>query len=207
MHPISNKGQASGLVLFFYHHTITLFSFSLLTWNSYISLMLNMGGWGPLPISEASGALGSVPSELRATIYIYNLPDLHRNVSSSSIISLPILHPPLPYSHSLLDYSVSISSPPYDSTFPFLIPRVSRMGCSHHRLDRHIPGFRSATRHKFIIGLFTMYSATVFWRQAIYTPIASSPTIASADLMVGYTHVPYRLHLVPMPDIHCTSRW
>ena len=40
-------------------------------------------------------------------------------------------------------------------------------GSSHHCLDRHIPGFRSAAKHRSMIGRVAMYCATVIWWQAI----------------------------------------
>ena len=67
--------------------------------------------------------------------------------------------------------------------------------------------FRSASRQKSMIGKVAMYCATVFWRQAIYTPISSSPTISSATPTGGYTHVPSHWSLGPMPVIRRTTRW
>ena len=52
-----------------------------------------------------------------------------------------------------------------------------------------------------------MYCTTVFWRQVIYNPISSSPTIASANPIGGYTHVPYRWGSDNMLAIRHTARW
>ena len=35
---------------------------SILTWPLYINSVINIGGWNSLPIAEARGALGSVPT-------------------------------------------------------------------------------------------------------------------------------------------------
>ena len=45
-------------------------SLYILTWTPCINRMLNIGGWGYLPRSEASNALGTIPSGLRATLYL-----------------------------------------------------------------------------------------------------------------------------------------
>ena len=71
---------------------------------------------------------------------------------------------------------------------------------------RHSPVFCSATRHNSMIGRVKMYCEIVFWRQSIYSPISSIPTIDSAAPMDLYTHVPSRLHLGPRPAIRRTTR-
>ena len=63
---------------------------------------------------------------------------------------------------------------------------ISRVGCSHHLLDRITPGLRSSTKNKSIILLVAMYCATMFYHRAIYTPISSSPIIARSTRMDGY---------------------
>ena len=83
---------------------------------------------------------------------------------------------------------------------------IFRAGCSHHCLDGRIPRFRSAAKHKSMIGQVAIYCATVFWRRAIHTLISSSPDIASAAPMGEYTHVPYGQRLGPMPAIRCAAR-
>ena len=47
----------------------------------------------------------------------------------------------------------------------------------------------------------------MFWQQAIYTQISSSPTIASAAPMHGYTHVPFSWRSGRMPAIRQTAQW
>ena len=78
---------------------------------------------------------------------------------------------------------------------------ISRAGFSHHRLDRLIPGFRSSAKHKSMIGQVAIYFVTVFCWRAIYTLISSSPNIASAAPIGGYTHVLSRWRLGTMPAI------
>ena len=163
--------------------------------------MLNIGGWSSVPGEETSGVLGTVLIGLHAALY----PTCQSFVRSPLVllvISVPYLH------HSLYYYpstSPTTSTSPYNSsppppppsthTFaaacPVLIPRISRAGSYHHCLDMSIPGFCSATRHKSMIGRVTIYCATLFWQREIYTPISSSPTVASAAPMGVYTHVPH----------------
>ena len=121
----------------------------------------------------------------------------------------PYLHPSLPFSTSPSpsDSSITFSTPSSASAFPALIPRISRVGCSHHRLNIRSPGFRSAARNKYMIVWVAMYCATVFWWREIYALILSRPTIASAAPMGEYTHVPSRWFLGPMPVIRCTAQW
>ena len=57
--------------------------------------MIDVEGCNSLPGAEARGALGIVPSGLRAT-YISIPPDLLQNVSSSATISFYPRRPPLP---------------------------------------------------------------------------------------------------------------
>ena len=45
-------------------------SLSLLTWYPCIASMPNIEGWSSLPGAEASCKLGTVPSGLRATLYL-----------------------------------------------------------------------------------------------------------------------------------------
>ena len=49
----------------------SLISLSLLTWPTCIYSMINIGGRSSLPGSEAKDALGTIPSGLRATLYLY----------------------------------------------------------------------------------------------------------------------------------------
>ena len=136
--------------------------FSLLIWPACIASVLNIGGWGSLPGEEASGSLGKVPIGLHAILY----PMHHTSVRLSLVllvISVPFLHPSLPYSPSPSpsDYSVTVSSPPSASACPALIPRMSREGCSRHHLDMRSPSFCSAARHNSMIVRVAMYCATV----------------------------------------------
>ena len=84
------------------HHEVTGYislSLSLLTWFPYIGRVLNIGGWSSLPGAEASGALGIVPVGLHVTLY----PICQTSAQSSLVllvISVPSLHPTLPYSPS-----------------------------------------------------------------------------------------------------------
>ena len=55
-----------------------------------------------------------------------------------------------------------VSSPLSASTCPSLIPMVSRAVCSHHCLDRRIPGVRSVAKSKSMIGRISMFCATLF---------------------------------------------
>ena len=107
--------------------------------------------------------------------YISIPPDFRRNVSGYSTISLSPHCLPLPYSPSNSNSSTPVYSPPSSATRLALIPMISRAGCSHHRLDRRIPVFRSAAKHKSMIVRVVIYCAAVFWWQAIYIP--QSPTV------------------------------
>ena len=142
-------------------------------------------------------------------LYISTPSDLLQNLSSSSTILFSPRHPPLPYSTSPSDsgYSPPVSSPPSAASCPSLIPMISRASCSHHLLDGHIHGFRSAAKHNSVIVRFEMHCAAVFWRREVYTPISPSPTIFSSAPMVGYTPVPSRWRLRSMPAILRAARW
>ena len=139
--------------------------------------------------------------------YISNMPDLRQNISGSYIISFHHRHPTLPYSLSPSDSSVPISPPSSDDSCPALIPRIYRAGCSQHFMDRRIPRFFSASRHNYMKVQVAMYCATMFWRRAIYNPISSSTTIASATPMCGYTHVSFCWRLGPITTIHHAAWW
>ena len=52
-----------------------------------------------------------------------------------------------------------------------------------------------------------MYFETVFWRQAIYTPIPYYTTVASTAPMGGYNHVLSSLNSSPMTAIHQNAWW
>ena len=152
--------------------------------------MLNIGGWNYLPISEASGTLGTVPSGLHPTLYLSpTRPPLKRLWFFYHIIPSPSSAPTLP-SLSLQFLLPCLPPPPSAPECPALIPRISKAVYSHHCLDRRIPVFRSTARHKSMIGLVVMYCVTMFWRRAIKNPISSSPTIYSTTPISGYTHVP-----------------
>ena len=56
------------LFLIINHNTLTI---SLLTWPIFIYSILNVGGYISLPGSEARVSSGTVPSGLRATLYIH----------------------------------------------------------------------------------------------------------------------------------------
>ena len=82
-------------------------SLSILTWNPCIATMINIGGWISLPGTEDSGALGTVPIGLRATLY----PILQTSVWLSLVllfILVPYFHTSLPCSNFLSDSSVSV---------------------------------------------------------------------------------------------------
>ena len=78
-------------------------SLSLLTWPPWISRFLNIGGWNSLPWLESRGASGTVPSGLRATLY---------------------LHPTSPPPKRLRFFYHIIPSPQYDSTLLSLSLRL-----------------------------------------------------------------------------------
>ena len=142
-------------------------------------------------------------------LYISNPPDLLWNVSGSSTTSFYLRRPPpLILSLSIrLQLLPPVSSLPSAATYPALILMIFRASCSHHLLNRRIPGFRSSAKHKSMIGRVAIYCATMFWRRAIYTPISSNPTIVSATPMSRYTHVPSRWRLGPMPAIRRAAWW
>ena len=101
--------------MYFFHQYIffpmTLSLLSLLTWPSCITSVLNIMGWSYLPIAEASVALCTIPIGLRATLS----PIRHTSVRSSLIIlaiSVPSLHPYLPYSPSPPPPIITSLSPP-----------------------------------------------------------------------------------------------
>ena len=122
----------------------------LLTWPPCIAGILNIGGWISLPGAEDSGTLGTVHIGLCSTLY----PIRQTSVLSSlvlPVISVPSLHTSLPYSPSSYYSSIPVPSTPSSASCPALIPRISRSGCSHHRLDRHSPVFLFSSRHKFMI--------------------------------------------------------
>ena len=136
------------------------------------------GGGGPLPRVEASGTLVTIPIGLRVILY----PRCQISFRSSLVllvISVPSLHPYLPKSTSPYpspspspyDYSVPNPppTPPSSAACLTIIPRISRVGCSHHFLDRCSPRFRSAARKKSMIGRVAIYCTTVLWRREIYT--------------------------------------
>ena len=166
--------------------------------------MLNIGGWVSLHGEEASGALSTAPSGLRATLHIppVRLPSkrlwflYHIIPSPSSASTL------LPLSLRLQFFCPHILLPHLHCCISHHYPQDNQAVCSHHLLDRRIPGFRSTARHKSMIGWVAMYWVKVFWWREIYTPISSSATIASATPMGGYTHVPSHLRLGPMPVRH-----
>ena len=62
------------LLIYFYSMLINLgknpLSVSLFTWPPCIASMLNIGGWSSLPWAEPRGALGTVHSGLRDTLYL-----------------------------------------------------------------------------------------------------------------------------------------
>ena len=88
-------------------------SLSLLTWPPCIAIIINIGGWSPLTGSEASGALGTVPSGLCATLYLSSTrPPSKRLWFFYHIIPSPSSPPPLPYSPSPSDSSVPVFPPP-----------------------------------------------------------------------------------------------
>ena len=89
----------------------------------------------------------------------------------------PSLHTSLSYSPSPSNYSFPVSPPTSDIAYPAIIPRISILVCSHHCLDSYSHGFCSAAIHNSMIGRVTIFS-NVFWWQAIYTLISSSPTVS-----------------------------
>ena len=171
--------------------------------------VISIGGWGYLPWAESSGALVTATIRSHDTLCIICHIYMYDRIWFSYSFQYPSLHPSIYYSPSLSssDSSVPISLPPYDAACPTLISMISREGCSNHCLDRRSPGFRSTARHKFVIVQVAMYCATMLWRRAIYAPISSIPTVASAAPMGAYTHVPYRWSLGPVPTILCTAWW
>ena len=173
-------------------------SLYLLTYYPCIASVLTVGGGVPqleqrLAARYAPSILGYV---LNYVLYVRSPSD---RLWLSQSFQYPSLRPSLSFS--------LIYPPPSSVAYPNLIPRILIAGCSHHCWDRRIPGFRSATRHKSMIGRVAMYYATVFWWQETYTLISSRPAIASATPMGGYTHVPSSWFLGPMPAIGCTVRW
>ena len=135
---------------------------SLLTWYPRSPSMPSIGGWYSLPVTEARGALGAVPSGLRATLNNY-LSSLHLIFSGPSSC-LPYF---IPSVYKYLSPSESynpVSSPISSSTCAALISRISREGCSHHLQESRTPGLQSTTRHNSMIGRVVMYCTTVFWR-------------------------------------------
>ena len=150
--------------------------------------MLNIGWRNYLPISEARGALCTVSIGLCATLCLI----CQISVWSSRVLIVISVYLP-PYFPILLSLYLSlwfphICPPPPTSTatLPALITRIPRAGCYHHCLDSRSPGFFSSTRHKYMIGRVSTYRATLFWRQAIYIPISSIPTVTSSAPMGGY---------------------
>ena len=109
--------------------------------------------------------------------------------------------------YSSLSLCLILPPPHSAAACPTLISTILRAGWSQHFLDRPIHVLRSAARYKSMIGRVTIYFATVFWQRAIYNPIYSSPTIASASPMGGYTHVPPCWSLGPMPSIRRSAWW
>ena len=103
------------------------------------------------------------------TCYIISHPSYLRTIISDS----PGHISPLPSSLiTLLSLSIYLSlslslrlppPPPSAAACPTLIPIISRVGCSHHCLDRCSPGFRSAARQHSLIGCVAMNCATMFW--------------------------------------------
>ena len=152
--------------------------------------MLNVKGCNSLLGVEARDALGTVPSGIHSTLYLHSVrpPPKHLRFFYNIVFSPSSTPTPLFLSFRIR-FPPPFSSYPYTSNFPSLIPMISRAGCSHHRLDRRIPGIRLAANHKFMVVRVTMYCATAFWWREIYIPISSSPTISSAAPMGGYTHV------------------
>ena len=132
---------------------------SLLTWPPCIYSMLDVGGWNSLPGAEVRGKLYTVPSGLSATLHLHCTRSLskrlqffyHIIISLSSDLTLISLSLQL-----RLRLPPPVYSPPFAATFPVLISMIFRSGFSYHRLDRHIPGFRSAARHNSMIGPRTM---------------------------------------------------
>ena len=113
---------------------------SLLTCPPCIASVLNIRGWCSLPRAEASRALGTVPIGLCATLY----PIRQTSVQLSLVIlvmSVPSLHPSLPYSPSPSpsDSSVPISPPSSTAACPALIPSISIISWYRHFLDRRSP--------------------------------------------------------------------
>ena len=170
-----------------------------LTWPPWIPSVPNIGGWYSLPGAEARGALGTVPSGLRATL-ITSLPN-PRLIFSGSYI-----HSSLPY-HNLSPYDSSnpVPTPISAASCAALIPSIYIAGWSHHLRKSRIPGICSAPRHKSMIGRDTMYCANVFWWRAIYTSIYFSPTVSRAAPMVEYIHAPLIWHSGSMPTIRRTA--
>ena len=105
-------------------------------------------------------------------------------------------------------------TPTYPSFPPSPLPHalllslgLSRAGYSHHIYKNFITGLYYTAIHKSMIGKVVIYCADMFWRREIYTPISSSPAVASDSTMGEYTHVPFSWCLGTMPAIPWTPQW
>ena len=79
----------------------------LLTWHTFVAIVLNIGGWVSLPGVEARGALGTVPIGLRATLCLI------RKISVWSSLVLLVISVYLPPSFPIqLSLSFSFLPPP-----------------------------------------------------------------------------------------------
>ena len=128
-------------------------SLSLLTCPSCIAIMHNIGGWSSLPGEESRSILITVPNGLRSTLYLPPAwPPPKRLWLCYGINPSPSSTPPL-LSLCLKILLYRLPPPPSMAACPALIPSISRAGCFHHHLDSYIPEFRSAAKHKSIIGI------------------------------------------------------
>ena len=89
--------------------------------------MIIIRGWSSLPGADTSGTFGTVPSGLRATLYLI------RTTSIKTSMVLLSYHPPLS-SYSTLPYS------PYPSDYSILVTPPSLHCCMPHPYNQDIQG-------------------------------------------------------------------
>ena len=146
---------------------MSIISLSLLAWPPWTPIVTNVGGCYELTGAEARGALCNLPIELHATVFtskssfclIFSGSSSHYPSSRSPYYTLSLpLNPPYQYT-------------PHTPTFACtaLIPKIFRVGCSHHVCKSRTTGLCYSARHKSTIGQVAIYCATIFWRRAIYT--------------------------------------
>ena len=81
-------------------------------------------------------------------------------VTHYSVSSLPVSSPPLSFPSSAIAY---------------LVPARSSPSYYIHLLATHVPGIRTISSHRYIIGPVAMYYVTVFFLFVIYSAISSNP--------------------------------